>query len=367
MSTKRGMPGPSTRGRPSVLHGAGTLDGDPFDISGAGWASLENKFNELLRLMDAPANGINALAARSAHGDRVASVIVQLLDRAQEESRRLLVEGDGEGAAEAGVKTLRLKERFYGRTSVKLLPAYFHLARTNQFLERYGNAEEMLSLAHSIVLNHPQDVETAMKAELHQAFGLLYAADNKLEAAVQHLTAATYYLSVMNGPENILTAFGYFDLANVFATKASMEGAMALYDTVKNIWLEHLRGLLKAIVEETLAARSVKRYEDDEVVQDTGYSSAKAFGKENLADVSKMLHAIYNIQKDRFTPLHPTTARAEFVLGLFLLWVSKKGEAAHHLQTARATSQHFYGERHPVVQEIEEWCEWFEIPLTESK
>ncbi|KAH9601639.1 hypothetical protein LSM04_005406 [Trypanosoma melophagium] len=342
-------------------------DGDPLDITGAGWASLEQKFNELVRLMDGPANGVNALAARIAHGERVSTVIAQLLDRAQDESRRLLVEGDGEAAAEAGVKTLRLKERFYGKASVKLVPAYFHLARTNQYLGRYGNAEEMLSLAHFIILNNPDEVGTDVKAELHQTFGLLYAADNKLEAAVKHLTTATYYLSVLNGPENVLTTFGYFDLANVFATQASMEAAMALYDTVKSIWLRHLRGVLKDIVEEMLAARSVKRYEDDEVVQEAGYASARAFGKDNLADVSKMLHGIVNMQKERFASTHPTTARAHFVLGLFLLWVSKKEEAGRHLRAARVVSQKFHGERHPVVQEIEEWCEWFDIPFEDGK
>ncbi|ORC92020.1 zinc finger, MYND domain containing 12 [Trypanosoma theileri] len=356
----------SIRLRTSAPHGS-RRDGDPLDITGAGWASLEQKFNELVRLMDGPANGVNALAARIAHGERVSTVIAQLLDRAQDESRRLLVEGDGEAAAEAGVKTLRLKERFYGKASVKLVPAYFHLARTNQYLGRYGNAEEMLSLAHFIILNNPDEVGTDVKAELHQTFGLLYAADNKLEAAVKHLTTATYYLSVLNGPEHVLTTFGYFDLANVFATQASMEAAMALYDTVKNIWIRHLRGVLKDIVEEMLVARSVKRYEDDEVVQEAGYASARAFGKDNLADVSKMLHGILNIQKERFASSHPTTARAQFVLGLFLLWVSKKEEAARHLRAARAISQRFHGERHPVVQEIEEWCEWFEIPFEDVK
>lgn len=360
------MSGSTTKGHFAAAPGTTTAD-DPFDISGAGWSNLENKFDELMRLMDAPATGVNALAARSAHSERVAAVVVQLLNRAQDESRRLLVEGNGEAAAEAGVKTLRLKERFYGKTSLKLVSAYFHLARTNQFLERYGNAEEMLSLAQFIILKHPDEVDVSLKAELHQTFGLLYAADNKLEVAVKHLTCATYYLSLLNGPEHVLTTFGYFDLANVFSTQASMEGAMALYDTVKNIWLKFLRGVLTEIVEATLAARAVKRYDDDEVEQETGYASAKAFGKENLTDVSKMLHGIYGVQRERFTALHPTTAQAQFVLGLFLLWVSKPMEAKPHLRTAWKTTQHFYGERHPVAREIEEWCEWFEISLESSE
>ncbi|EAN76995.1 TAX-1 [Trypanosoma equiperdum] len=336
---------------------------DPLDITNVGWSTLEPKFDELMQLMDAPSSGINALAARSAHREKVGAVIEQLLTRAQDESRRLLVEGNGEAAAEAGVKTLRLKERFYGKGSVKLVPAHFHLARTNQFLKRYGNAEEILSLAHFIILQNPDEADATIKAELHQTFGLLYAADNKLDVSVKHLTCATYYLSVMNGPEHVLTTFAYFDLANVFATKACMEAAMALYDTVKNIWLKHLRRVLKDIVDETMAAKLVKRYDDDEVTHEVGHASARAFGKENLADVSKMLFGIFSIQKERLTISHPTTARAQFLLGLYLLWVNKNDEAAEHLLSARTTSQKFYGERHPIVQDIEDWCIWFEIPF----
>nr|CCC92994.1 conserved hypothetical protein [Trypanosoma congolense IL3000] len=140
-----------------------------------------------------------------------------------------------------------------------------------------------------------------------------------------------------------------------------MEAAMALYDTVKNIWLNHLRRVLKEIVEETRAAKLVKHYDDDEVTHEAGHASARAFGKENLADVSKMLHGIFCIQSQRLTVSHPTTARAQFVLGLYLLWVNKNDEAAKHLRTARLTSQKYYGERHPVVQDIEDWCNWFEI------
>ncbi|KAG8340824.1 putative Tetratricopeptide repeat [Trypanosoma vivax] len=336
---------------------------DVLDIENVGWASLESKFDDLMRLMDMPTSGINALAARSAHCDQVGAVVVQLLNRAQDESRRLLVEGNGEAAAETGVKVLRLKEKFYGKKNIRLVPAYFHLARTHQFLGRFGNAEEMLSLSQLIILQNPNDADAAVKAELHQTFGLLYATDNKLEAAVKHLACATYYMSVLNGPEHVLTTFVYFDLANVFATKANMESAMALYDTVKSIWVKHLRHVLKQIVEDAMTAKLVKRYDDDDVEKLDGYESARSFGMENLADVYKMLQGILTIQRERLTDSHPTTAAARFVFGLYLIWVSNNEGAAEHLRIARAVSQKFYGEKHPVVQEIEEWCEWFEIPL----
>lgn len=337
---------------------------DPCDISGVGWANLEPKFFELMDLMEAPTSGISALEARAAHRQRVSAVVVSLLDRAQEESRRLLVEGDGPAAEEAGVKVLRLRELFYGQNSLELVPAYLHLARTKQFLERYGGAEDMLSLAHFIVLQHQDKVSTTMKAELHQTFGLLYAADGQLDAAVKHLTCTTYYLSYLHGPRHVLTTFSYFDLANVFVAQASMESAMALYDAVKDIWYTHLTAVLRDVLAEKAAARKLAKYkEDDDTVVDLGYASAREFGADNLADTSKMLYGILAIQKERFRVAHPTPARAAFVLGLFLLWIDDVEEARRHLNMARALARRFHGQRHPVVQEIEEWCVHFDVEI----
>eukprot|EP00796_Vickermania_ingenoplastis_P006143 gene6143-4422_t len=342
------------------------IEANPCDISGVGWSSLESKFHELMELMDVPVNGISALEARAKHREKVAGVVVSLLDRAQEECRRLLVEGNAEAAEEAGVKVLHLRVMFYGENKLELVPAYLHLARTKQFLELYGDAEDMLSLAHFIVLHHQDKVSTEMKAELHQTFGLLYAADEKLDAAVSHLSCATYYLSGIHGPESILTSFSYFDLGNVFAAKASMENAMALYDTVKEIWYSYLMKVLQEIVEKKAEAEKLKKYEEEDEVHESGYASARAFGAENRTDTSKMLYGIYGIQRERFRVAHPSTARAAFVLGLFLLWIDNVPEASKFLREARDTSMKFYGEKHPVVQEIEEWSHLFDVSLNEE-
>lgn len=339
------------------------IEADPFDISGVGWSTLETKFHELMELMDVPVSGISALEARAQHQEKVSSVIVSLLDRAQEECRRLLVEGNAEAAEEAGVKVLHLRVLFYGENKLELVPAYFHLARTKQFVELYGDAENMLSLAHFIVLHHQEKVPISVKAELHQTFGLLYAADEKLDAAVNHLSYATYYLSGIHGAAHILTSFSYFDLGNVFAAKGCMENAMALYDTVKEIWHTYLMKVLQEIVEKKAEAEKLKKYEDDDEVRESGYESARAFGTENRIDSSKMLYGIYGIQRERFQHAHPSTARAAFVLGLFLLWIDNVPEASKYLREAKETSMKFYGDTHPIVQEIEEWSALFSVEL----
>ncbi|EPY31377.1 zinc finger, MYND-type containing 12 [Strigomonas culicis] len=310
--------------------------------------------------------GANALQMRQSHQERVREIIHALLSRAEEECRQLLLAGNAVAAEEAGVKVLRLREEFHGKSSPALVPCYIHLARTKQFMERYGEAEDMLSLAHFIVLQHQDDVTIAVKAELHQSYGLLYAADDKLDAAVKQLTCATYYLSCLYGPRNVLTTFSYFDLGNVFASRSSMESAMSSYDTVKEIWYQHLTQVLEEVVHQRAMMEKLKKYDDDANLFKNGYESARAFGEDNLADVSKMLYGIFSIQKERYRVDHPSTVKAEFILGLFLLWVQQEAEAQLHLSEARVVSQHFYGPRHPVVQEIEQWCVAFNIDYESS-
>jgi tetratricopeptide (TPR) repeat protein len=338
-----------------------------YDITDVTWANVETRFNELMALMDTPATGVNALEVRAANRQRIGAAIAALLNKAQEGCRELLLKGDTEGAEKAGVKVLRLRERFYKPNHVELIPAYLHLARTKQFLELYGDAEDMLSLAQYIMLKHPNDVTVTMKADLHQAFGLLYAMDDKLEAAVQQLSCATYYLSLLHGPQHVLTTFSYFDLGNVFAAKASMESAMSMYDAVKEIWYLHLTAALDDVVARRIEMQSQLKYSDheqEEELRQACYATAHAFGKENMADASKMLHGICRIQEERFQQAHPSPVRAQFVLGMFLLWTEDEEEAQHYLSAARSGSQRFYGPRHPVVQEIEEWCGRFGVSYT---
>lgn len=337
-----------------------------FDTANTSWANLESRFNGLMDIMDAPTTGVNALEVREANRRRVRETISLLLDRAQAECRQLLMDGDGEAAELAGVKVLNLREKFYGSNSIELIPSYMHLARAKQYLEYCGDAEDMLSLAQVIMLKNQDKVTVQMKADLHQSFGLLYATDNNLETAVQHLTRATYYLSCVHGPHNVLTTFSYFDLANVFAAKASMENAMALYDAVKEIWYAHLITVLAEVVKLRADFETQRKYsEEDDVegLRQACYASAHNFGNDNLADASKMMYGIHQIQRERFTPSHPSPTRAAFVLGLLLLWMEDEVEAESHLLLARKASQVFYGPRHPVVQEIEQWCNAFNIPL----
>lgn len=319
---------------------ANPLDTSTFDVSAVGWSNLEQKFNELRSLMSAPTSGLNANQARLQQKKNVSVAITQLLDRAQQECRRLLIDGNAKAAVEGGLKTLKLKEEYYGHGSLQLVPVYFHLARTNQYMDKFKAAEEFLSLAQWTILRN-KDVDVSIKAELHQTFGLLYASDSKLDAALKQLTCATYYLCVMNGPEHILTSFGYFDLGNVFAAKSNMENAMAFYDKVKDIWYAHLTLVLRQALEPDPSKRVP-----------TAFDTPSAFGLENLQDAVKMLRGIVGLQTERYGKVHPSTSRAEFVLGMFMLWNGDAVSAVSSLLKALEISKRVFGDRHPNTSEI---------------
>lgn len=314
------------------------FDPRSFDVSAIGWGNLEQKFYELKAMLSAPTSGLNANQARVQQKQAVSLAIGKLLDTAQQECRRLLIEGNAKAAVEGGLKTLKLKEEYYGTTSLQLVPAYFHLARTNQFMDKFKNAEEFLSLAQWIILRHPE-ADVSLKAELHQTFGLLYASDSKLDAALKQLTCATYYLCAMNGPEHILTSFGYFDLGNVFAAKSNMENAMAFYDRVKESWYQHL-------------SRVLRENAANPEGSDAPYATPLQFGEENLQDAVKMLRGIVALQTERYGRVHPSTARAEEVLGMFMLWNGDAVSALNSLLRALEISKRVYGERHPICGEI---------------
>lgn len=329
---------------PLAQTSADPLDPSQLDLSVIGWGNIEMKFNELKGLLSAPASGLNANQARAQQKKRVSAAIVHLLDRAQQDCRRLLIEGNAKAAVEAGLKTLHLKEAYYGHGHVQLVPAYFHLARTNQYMDKFKAAEEFLSLAQWTILRNKDSVDASLKAELHQTFGLLYASDSKLDAALKQLTCATYYLCVMNGPEHILTSFGYFDLGNVFAAKSNMEHAMSFYDKVKEIWYTHLTTALRRALEPESNANSYGVAMDGtDATPVNDLYVASSFGVENLQDAVKMLRGIVGLQTERYGRVHPSTARSEFVLGMFMLWNGDPVSAVASLLKALEISKRVFG------------------------
>ncbi|CCW61373.1 unnamed protein product [Phytomonas sp. EM1] len=337
-----------------------------FDINNIEWSKLESKFNQLMDLRSSSTAGISSAQARTEHWDNVSNIIASLLEQALVECGALLFQGKADAAEAAGVQTLRLRERFFGPKDLELVPAYFHLARVKQYMKKYAEAEEMLLLAHFLILKNQEKVSTTTKAELHQTYGLLYASDGKLDPAIKHLSCASYYFSCMYGPKHVLTTFSYFDLGNVFAANSNIESSMATYDAIKEIWYEHLVDVLNEIIQKKKESERFKKYEDEEEIRKLVYASKQEFGDENLAVASKMLYGIHSIQKERFRVSHPTPTRSQFILGLFLLWIEDYGEAELHMIEARKASQVFYGERHPVVTEIEGWCDKFDINYIEE-
>eukprot|EP01006_Ploeotia_vitrea_P057170 TRINITY_DN68156_c5_g1_i6.p1 TRINITY_DN68156_c5_g1~~TRINITY_DN68156_c5_g1_i6.p1 ORF type:complete len:484 (-),score=84.70 TRINITY_DN68156_c5_g1_i6:121-1572(-) len=337
-----------------------TVDAAALDIASVDWNSLETKFQELNGLLNAPSYGLNASLARQKQKQQVEQAIETLLEMAQAESRRLLVEGDAQAAVEGGLRTLKLKEAYYGTGSLQLVPSYFHLARTNQYLDKFKQAEEFLSLAQWTILRHPE-CDVALKAELHQTFGLLYASDGKLDIALKQLAQATYYLTLLNGPNHILTSFGYFDLGNVFAAKSNMDSAMAYYEKVKDIWFTHLE---KVVVKATQKKRRQIDHGEDDDEEVVEHSNPASFGEENLQDGLKMIRGIVGLQTERFGLVHPSTGRAELILALYHRWIGDVTHAEESIERALEIHKRVYGAQHQHTVKVKQFMMdlGYEIP-----
>ena len=340
------------------FNGTTTIDGDvtlvepnSLNLGSVDWTALELKFNELNALRNAPRSGLNASKARQRQKEQVSEAIESLLEMAQSACRRMLVEGDAKEAIEGGLKTLKLKESYYSTGSLQLVPSYFHLARVNQYMDRYKAAEEFLSLAQWAILKHPS-CDTLLKAELHQTYGLLYASDGRLDIALKQLAQATYYLTEIHGPEHVLTSFGYFDLGNVFAAKANMDCAMSFYDKVKDIWYTHLTECFQCQPFDIKARPAT-------------LLSPEQLGEENLQDALKMLRGIVGLQTERFTQVHPCTGKAELVLGLFNVWIADNAIAQEGLGRALEIHKRVYGATHQTVTAIKSYMTQFKYPVPE--
>eukprot|EP00758_Cryptobia_borreli_P003111 Tbor_TRINITY_DN3535_c0_g1::TRINITY_DN3535_c0_g1_i1::g.2920::m.2920 len=322
---------------PATAGGSSSLDIDKLDVVNIGWQNLEQKYTDLKGMLSAPTTGLNANQARLNQKQTVTVAIITLLNCAQKECCRLLNDGRAKEAVKGGLKTLKLKEDYYGQGSLHLVPVYFHLARTNQFIDNFKAAEEFLSLAQWIIVRDPE-ADVSLKAELHQTFGLLYASDSKLDAALKQLTCATYYLSIMHGPEHILTSYSYFDIGNVFAAQTNMENAMAFYEKVKDIWYTHLTNVLQ------------QRLKNEDT--DMPYGTPKQIGEENMQDTTKMLQGIIDLQTERFGMLHPVTCRAEYIFGMFFLFSYDIISGQQYIMRALEIAKRVYGARHAYTLDI---------------
>lgn len=341
-----------------------------FDFRAHTWQGVEAKFRELHGLLSAPTSGLNAAQERIQQKEAVSSALVTFLDMCQAECRRLLAEGKEKPAVEGGLATLNLKREYYGNNSLQLVSAFFHLARTNQCLGHIRRAEEFLSLAQLQIMRHP-GADNSLKAELHQIYGLLFASDGRQDQALKHLTCAAYYLSTLNGPEHILTAFCYFDLGNVFAALNHMENTMAFYEKVKDIWYVFLGSALQRMLD---VDRQVRAAEDDEIAAAIAANAEKMMGEfatsyvgaENVQDAARMLQAVVGLQRDRFGVVHPATARAELIHGFLLLWTGERTPAYETLVRAHEIARRCSGERHEVAVEAADMLQSFGMSVPED-
>eukprot|EP01027_Heterolobosea_sp_BB2_P012666 GEZU01018331.1.p1 GENE.GEZU01018331.1~~GEZU01018331.1.p1 ORF type:complete len:365 (-),score=70.32 GEZU01018331.1:50-1144(-) len=358
-----------------IMRSKSSLSADPSMKFGTNapaidWGTIDAKFNELKGLLNAPTFGYNSGAERVKQRQNVELALQSLLELAQSEANRLLVEGDLQGALIGGVKALELTQDFYGTNSIFLIPAYFHLAKTNQSLGKYQQAEEFLSLANWTILKNGPDVDNGIYAELHQSFGLLYTVQNKLDLAIAHLAQSVYYMSLVMGPESVITSFGYYNLGNVFAAKGKMDSANDFLCKVQEIWYRELcRSLTTPRNDDDADQRQENREEASSTTSTSANTNANTksnlllkkepeiiyadtFGEQKIMDASRMLTQVLAVQMERYGENHLNTGKANLVLALFYRWIGDLTKARSFFDKAETILNNVLGINNPETSEV---------------
>lgn len=150
------------------------------------WQELEDEFNERLESLNSPSIGFSSHSQREKYIANIELSLQKIIEYALSEANALLAEGDYFGALKGGLKALQFTQKVYGTNSIQQIEPYFLIAKANQYLKRFEQAEEFLSIANWTIIKHEQS-SPQLKAELHQNFGLLYIMEGKIDEAILHL------------------------------------------------------------------------------------------------------------------------------------------------------------------------------------
>ncbi|XP_030588620.1 zinc finger MYND domain-containing protein 12 isoform X2 [Archocentrus centrarchus] len=155
-----------------------------------------------------------------------------------------LSEGKHQEALPAATCCLRFSIDIHGPNTVQLVPAYLLLAEANMGLGDLNLVAEFLSQAEWAVLKSPK-CGLAICQKLHRSLGRLHVVTGDLEAALRNFANDIYFATEEYGLDSIVTAAGYFLMADVFAKQGKMPIVHSLYSEVARIWHCHLTKLLE--------------------------------------------------------------------------------------------------------------------------
>lgn len=326
-----------------------------YNIVGPGtvdWVGLEQKFYELKGYLSEPSLSFsNSSAQRSKQRQNVELGLEAIIEVALSQSNVLLQDGDFRGALERGLKTLQFVQEMYGPNSIEQIEPYFLLAKANQYLKRYKQAEEFLSIAQWTIIKNVQ-TPPHVRAELHQNFGLLYVGKGNIEKSIDHLATSVYYLALLHGSDHLITSFGYFNLGNVFASQGKMDAATDFLRNVTEIWHTHLLEVVHQ--EHTFNREDADSVDGEDVKENRQINALEDLDEDKIHEAGRMFEQVLHIQMDRYGENHIETGKIFLVLGLYQWYTGELKKSRECLEKSISIMQRVLGDKHLLTKEVEE-------------
>ncbi|MCI4380749.1 hypothetical protein PGIGA_G00243630 [Pangasianodon gigas] len=274
----------------------------------ADWNSIHEKVCELLISVRTPAPFYCFQADRDFHHMQSLKRLEHITELSHAAAKSWVSVGKYSEAIPAAQLSLRCAIDIYGPDVVELVPAYLLLAEANIGLGSLSQAESCLSQAEWMVMKNPGCSQTVLHL-LHRTLGRLYSATGDYSSALLHFANDVYYASEEFGLDSVVTAGGYFLMANVFVKQEKTDIANSLYSEVASTWHAHLSKLMESY--------SQKEHE-----------GAQYFDVAHCAEVNRMLSVLLEAQQQDVNthPAYSTTLahslgqRALLSHSLAMLW-----------------------------------------------
>eukprot|EP00948_MAST-09A_sp_MAST-9A-sp1_P002661 g2661.t1 len=254
-----------------------------------------------------------------------------LLELCKEEARKNLIHGEYELSVPGANQGLKLAKEVYGEQTINVVPSYLLIAEAKFGLKEYSEAEQYLKMANWIVSKNNEDCSNSIRSQLHRNFGKLYSEKLKIDDALHQLALSIYYASLDVGPEHVLTASGYYHMADLFLRRNKIENALAFYDKVVELWYKFLA--------------NVKNMET---------TTGNDLTETQLLEAADQLKAILNIREKFLGEEHIATGEVLYTLGLLSLFLGDTKMSRTHVERAVKVYKDTLGINHPSTKDAKQ-------------
>ncbi|XP_053360332.1 zinc finger MYND domain-containing protein 12 isoform X1 [Clarias gariepinus] len=210
----------------------------------ADWNSIHEKVCELLITVRTPLSFCCFQADREFHHIQNLKRLEHITELSHAAAKSWMLQGKYSEAMPAAQLSLRCAIDIYGPDVVELVPAYLLLAEASIGLGSLSQAKNYLSQAEWMVKKNPGCSRTFLHL-FHRALGRLYLATGDYRCALLHFANDVYYASEEFGVDSVVTAGGYFLIADVFMKQGKTDITHSLYTEVASIWHTHLSKMME--------------------------------------------------------------------------------------------------------------------------